>query len=502
MTNIWLIFGTFFLLLGAAGWCLREIGLSRPENCKLIVFRSILMILFTGLIWWVCGFGFAFGLKDNKSANAFIGNSEFFLRTGTSDFADPTVAPNAKPKYSYAFFAFTWAAASLSALISTGGLMERGTFNSYLVWTFIYSGMILPIAAHWIWGPNGWASATSGMWGIAEGRYDNVVGSGAADIGGGIILHITGGICSFVGCKLVGPRKGRYRRGQTAVERQRYTGHAPHFAQLGTLLFSLSLIALNAVGVLNISFGRGIEAGRAVVNCLLAGGTAATTLLLWSRWKFCRAGWGPAEDRRKPAIPSLRTVQAGFLAGIVSVSAGAGLIPDYAAIIAGFVAALIYPPVDWFVHWARCDDPLETSVVHGVVGVWAGLVPGIFAEELSMCRVFGIDSGDYGVVYGGGAGLLGSQAMALIAVFFWSAGLAFGGWTLTKHAASLRIKDPMEMKGIDFSTRYLEIPPQDEGAPMLEGGGMEGQPPANELQALPPRPVEQNQPGADQYFGS
>lgn len=98
------------------------------------------------------------------------------------------------------WFQFTFA--TICATILLGAVSERATFVASIFSMIVIGGLAFPIVSHWLWSEYGWLS-----YGKTSGR---LFGSGAFDLAGSGVVHVTGGMASLVGVILVGPRVGRY----------------------------------------------------------------------------------------------------------------------------------------------------------------------------------------------------------------------------------------------------------------------------------------------------
>ena len=123
-------------------------------------------------MWWLIGYGIAFG----NQSNFFLG-AEFFAGTNIRDYAN---------------FLFQWAFAGTSATIVSGCIAERMTIHSYLIFSAILVSFIYPIIVHWTW---------------AEGWLYNL---GYRDFAGGGIVHITGGSAGLFATIILGARIDRF----------------------------------------------------------------------------------------------------------------------------------------------------------------------------------------------------------------------------------------------------------------------------------------------------
>ena len=58
-----------FILLMQLGFALLENGLVRPKNSKNILIKNVFDCAISGLVFWLVGFGLAFGLADAANAS-------------------------------------------------------------------------------------------------------------------------------------------------------------------------------------------------------------------------------------------------------------------------------------------------------------------------------------------------------------------------------------------------------------------------------------------------
>lgn len=66
---------------------------------------------------------------------------------------------------------------------------------------------------------------------------------------------------------------------------------------------------------------------------------------------------------------------------MVGFAAGCALMEPWAAIITGFVSAVVQYTASWFLIRMGIDDPLDASSVHGFCGIWGVLVVGLLAKK-------------------------------------------------------------------------------------------------------------------------
>lgn len=91
-----------------------------------------------------------------------------------------------------------------------------------------------------------------------------------------------------------------------------------------------------------------------------------------------------------------------------------------------------------FLEWKlKVDDPVGAIAVHGICGIWGTLAVGLF------------DIGGQGLFYGGGFGLLGIQAIGVIATIAWVSVSVAAGLLIIKAFVPLRVTAEEEIAGLD-----------------------------------------------------
>jgi Amt family ammonium transporter len=282
----------------------------------------------------------------------------------------------------------------------TGAFAERMRFSALLLFAALWSVLIYTPVAHWIWG-GGWLGKM-----------------GALDFAGGAVVHISSGVSALVCALVIGQRKGY------GVEYM-----APHnltFTLLGTGLLWFGWFGFNA--------GSALGANGIAGSAFLATHTAAATAALvwmWVEWKH----------RGRPTVLG---VASGAVAGLATVTPGAGFVGPFSAMVIGvFAGILCYFAVVWKGRFGY-DDSLDVVGIHGVGGVIGILATGLFASKAIN------SSGANGLVFGHGA-QLGIQAITVAAVALFS---LVGTWLILKvvdASVGLRVSPEDESTGLDLS---------------------------------------------------
>ena len=170
--SLWIGVAAILVFWMQAGFAMLESGSVRSKNSQNILFKNFIDVCITTILWWLFGYGMAYGTGD------FIGTDKFNTYGYTStDYRD---------------WLFQWAFAGTTMTIVSGCMAERTTIHGYMILTVIMNLLIYPWIVHWTWG---------GDW-LFEGGFTDFAGSG--------IVHLTGGISGLVATLVLGKRIGRF----------------------------------------------------------------------------------------------------------------------------------------------------------------------------------------------------------------------------------------------------------------------------------------------------
>ena len=132
--GLWIFIAAVLCFLMQAGFGLLEVGSIRAKNAQNVLLKNLLDGCTAALAYWAVGYGLAFG----EGGNPFLGKSYFFLQ----GYGDTLV-----------YFFFFYVFAGTTATIVSGAVAERCRFRAYLIYTFVLTGFIYPVASHWVWSP-------------------------------------------------------------------------------------------------------------------------------------------------------------------------------------------------------------------------------------------------------------------------------------------------------------------------------------------------------------
>jgi len=319
LDTFWTFFGTTLVFWMHAGFSILEAGSIRAKNVQNILFKNLIVVTLTTILWWFWGYAFAFGTDYTKG---FIGGGTYHAytvsRLSTS---------------SWAHWLFQWAFAATAITIISGAMAERIHMGCFLVLVFTFNTIVYPPVAHWVWDSNGWLNKR-----------------GFLDFAGSAVVHTVGGIAALVGSFMIGRRRGIM--GNSSIP----------LVVLGTFILWMGWFGFN--GASSSIYNKSAVVSRVLVNTTIASSTSGlfTVLLTYFQTKkllvdqFCN----------------------GILAGLVSITANCDGVEDWAAFIIGLIGALVYVGAVWLLTKFNIDDAIYASAVHGFCGIWGILATGLF----------------------------------------------------------------------------------------------------------------------------
>ncbi|KAK0607958.1 hypothetical protein LWI29_023288 [Acer saccharum] len=413
----YLLFSAYLVFSMQLGFAMLCAGSVRAKNTMNIMLTNVLDAAAGGLFYYLFGFAFAFG----GPSNGFIGRQNFALDSIPSS------------SFDYSNFLYQWAFAIAAAGITSGSIAERTQFVAYLIYSSFLTGFVYPVVSHWFWSADGWASAFN--------TGDLLFGSGVIDFAGSGVVHMVGGIAGLWGALIEGPRIGRFDHSGRSVALR---GHSASLVVIGTFMLWFGWYGFNPGSFNKISvayasgkyYGQWSAIGRTAVTTTLAGCTAALTTLFGKR--ILSGHWNVTD------------VCNGLLGGFAAITAGCSVVEPWAAIICGFVAALVLIGCNKLAEIVKFDDPLEAAQLHGGCGAWGIIFTALFASKKYVNEVYGADR-PYGLFMGGGGRLLAAHVIQILVIVGWvSATMGTLFYTLHKLKL-LRISSEDEMSGMDLT---------------------------------------------------
>ena len=399
MDNLWVSIGAILVFFMLGGFILLEAGSTRMKNAGHVAGKTIFTAGIGTLVFWAVGYGFIYG-----DGNAFIGLSNFF-------YGDTTTAADAGGLTPAVDFSFQVMFALVALTIAFGGFAERAKLSVYVIFAILFSALIYPVVAHWIWG-GGW---------LAD--------HGKQDFAGSTVVHLTGAMAALAATLILKPRIGKYNKdGSSNV----LAGHNQVYTTLGVLILWVGWFGFNGASTFGVADGF---LGYVILNTQLAAGAGAVAAMFTAWVKTGKAD-----------VP---TTLNGALAGLVAITASCGFVAPWAAVIIGLIGGVMVVYSMQLFEKLKIDDPIAALSVHGTVGVWGTLSNGLFALPALSTD---IGWGQAGLFYGGGWEQLGVQALGVVASGAYAFVVALILLkVLDKVMGGLRVTEEEEIMGLDIS---------------------------------------------------
>ena len=355
--------------------------------------------LMTVCVGIVVYFLIGWGLMYGENVAGLFGSDHFALIGGN-------YAPTSTLEMDFAFQAVF---AATAATIVSGAVAGRMKFGAYVAVAAGMTAVIYPIVGAWTWG-GGWLSEL-----------------GFIDFAGSTIVHFTGGVAGLVATVLLGARLGKFGPDGKA---RAIPGHSMPLGMLGVLLLFFGWFGFNGGSVLALD---GEAIGAVLVTTALAGAAGGVAAAYFTRLRYGKFDVGMTGN--------------GILAGLVGITAGAATVSNLGALAIGLIAGVVVALAVAFFDAIRVDDPVGAVSVHGVCGLLGTLWVGVAHTE-------------EGLLYGGGASLLGIQAVGVLAVAAWVATATALLLAIVKAVMGLRVSEDEEIEGLDIHEHGMYAYPE------------------------------------------
>ena len=379
-------------------------GLVRKKNLVSTIVQCLVIYAVIAVIWALWGYSMVFG----PSINGVIGDLSLFGLNGITINTPYGSIPE------LLFFAFQLQFAAITPALIIGAFAERIKFRTLLIFSILWLTLIYVPIAHWVWNPNGW-----------------LLGIGAVDFAGGIVVHVAAGFSALAAALVVGRRKGcatPWKDHMKTLEKKEATPEKPTnipYVILGAALLWFGWFGFNAGSAL----GANELAVSAFVTTNLAAAAAGVS---WMVMDWIIKG-----------KPSAVGISIGVVVGLVAITPAAGFVTVSSALIIGLLAGVISNLVaSWRAGRSRIDDTLDVFACHGVGGLWGSIAVGIFA----IASVNGVN----GLLYGNPDQLV-AQLLAVGVVIPFAFGGSYALLKLINVFSPLRVSPEAEDAGLDLS---------------------------------------------------
>ena len=404
-TVTWVLIATALIYFMQAGFALCEAGLTRAKNTGNILMKNMMDFCIGTPCYWLVGFGLMFG-----STSPLIGRLDPMIRGLYG--AENTVVPQTMPLWCYVIFQTVFCATA--ATIVSGSMAERTNFKAYCVYSAAISLLVYPIGGHWAWG-GGWLS-----------------GLGFHDFAGSAVVHNVGGVIACLGAWMLGPMIGKYDR---VGKVKAIPGHNMMAVALGVFILWFCWFGFNGGSTASMADGAdAFHASLAFMNTNLAAAVATVVTMVFTWLRYGK--------------PDVSMTLNAALAGLVAITAGCDCVTPFGAFVIGLVAGvLVVFSVEFFDNVAKIDDPVGAVSVHMANGIWGTLAVGLFSN--------GEDGVMTGLFYGGGAKLLGVQALGILAIDAYVLIVMFIVFKAIDAVIGLRVPAQVEIDGLDLHEHGL-----------------------------------------------
>ena len=391
--GIWYLIGAAFVFFMQAGFAMVEAGFTRAKNAGNILMKNLMDFCLGTVAFLLIGYSFLCG----QDMMGLIGFGEMPL----TDFVHTD----------WASFTFNLVFCATAATIVSGAMAERTKFLSYCIYSFVISLIVYPIEAHWIWG-GGW---------LAQLGFHDFAGSAA--------IHFVGGLTALIGAKMLGPRLGKYDRDGKP---RGIPGHNLTIGALGVFILWFGWYGFNGAAATN-----GLQLATIFATTTVAPALATCTVMIFTWIKYGK--------------PDVSMSLNGSLAGLVAITAGCDAVNILGAGIIGILSGFTVCFFVWLLDYKlKIDDPVGAVAVHFGNGLLGTICVGLFA-----CGTDTMPQAQ-GLFYGGGADLLLTQCIGLLAIGLWTAVTMTIVFYVIKKTVGLRVSEQEEIAGLDKLEHGLE----------------------------------------------
>ncbi len=385
--TVWVAICAALIFQMEGGFALLEAGFVRSKNAVSIIAKVMIDILFGGVAFYLVGFGIAYGKSNGYWAFDF-GISKEDLGLGL------TISNSL-----FWFIQMGFAIAAIS--IVSGGVAERMKMWSYAVFVTIFCAVMYPLAAQWVWNPNGWLAV-----------------QGFNDFAGSTAVHAMGGFAALAGAIVLGPRLGKYNEDGSI---NAIPGHNLTLSAVGAFMLWFGWFGFNPGSTLG-AVGKWELIGSVATNTFLASAAGGISTICYTFLRYKKV--------------DITMVINGVLAGLVAITAGCNVVSANSALIIGLVAGTLVDMAVVIIDNLKIDDPVGAIAVHGINGFFGTIAVGLFSEK-------------NGLFITGESGQLLIQFIGVAVISIFSFILTYTIFKVLKATMGIRLSHKAESAGID-----------------------------------------------------
>ena len=395
----WLLTSAALVLFMTPGLAFFYGGMVRGRNVLSMLMQNFAAVGVVTVTWILIGYSLAFGA--DVGGLGLIGDLGFFalgeLGLGTEFDLSSEVHGHTFPDTVH--LSFQMMLAIITPALISGAVAERMKFGSWVVFVAVWSILVYPPMAHWVWGG-----------GFIEQRI------GAIDFAGGLVVHVGAGAGALAMVMVLGPRLG--------WRREIIRPHALPFTLLGAGILWFGWFGFNA----GSAFLADGAAGNAFLTTQVAAAAAAVT------WVFA--------EQFQHGRPTTLGFASGVVAGLVAITPAAGFVSPLWALAIGVAAGLVCYLALQIKFRFGFDDSLDVVAVHLIGGIVGALLLGLFAEA----SIGGVDG-----LFFGNAELLWRQAASIAIALAFSFAVSYALAFAIDRTMGLRVGEDEELRGLDIA---------------------------------------------------
>lgn len=429
-TGVWFLIGAILVWFMQAGFAMVETGFTRAKNAGNIIMKNLLDFCLGTIVFVLLGAGLLMG-EDALFGLVGIPNLGVF-----TDFAN----------YDWSTFFFNLVFCATTATIVSGAMAERTKFLSYCIYSLVISAVVYPIEAHWVWG-GGWLT-------------QEILGVTYIDFAGSSLIHMVGGISSFIGALILGPRWGKYldKDGKPTLERKKAVyvraipGHNLTVGALGVFILWFCWYGFNGAAASDMT-----QLAQILVVTTVATATSTISTMVYTWIK-----------NKKPDVSMTLN---GSLAGLVAVTAGCAVVDVVGAFFIGLIAGILVDvAVELIDKKLHIDDPVGAIAVHGANGLWGTIACGLFSTST-------------GLFYTWNFSQLVVQLLGIVCIAAWTIVCMVALFQILKHTCGVRASRIEEIEGLDkhehgLPSAYADFVAAPLAAEMIDPEGLAVEEPA------------------------
>lgn len=413
--TLWILIMGLLVFFMNTGFAMLETGFCRAKNAVNMLAKNLTVFFISTLAFWIIGFSILFSdvthnlIFEIPKTFFLLGDYQtyFFLK-----YIDIPVE---------AIFFFQVVFAGTAATIVSGAVAERIKFSAFLIFTFIISSIIYPLAAHWI---------------LGKGFLHYL---GVRDFAGSLMVHTVGAMAALAGVIVLGPRVGKYNKDLSINP---ILGHSIPLVTLGGFILWLGWFGFN----LGCAFGFSPELCSHIAVCTNASAIMGGLGAMLVSWMLVRK-------------PDLSMVINGLLGGLVASTSSCAYINLFSAHIIGFIAGcLVVISILLIDKYCHIDDPVGAISVHGIGGIWGAIALGLFTSNVQISSAQ-ISYPKPGLFFGGSIEQLVYQLIGVVCIVIWSFSVSFLVWYLLKKTIGIRVSQKEEVDGLDIGEHGMEAYP-------------------------------------------